>query len=306
MPLALRRDLDRKVAVFLKDTEDKQNPLAGWARFRTMAGTEHPRRELFAAMYRAEGTLLEAVEKDPKTAGSQIVARARTLEEAFRQFDQDYPPLAEVVVVLFVAADERVPLDGPAFTTICTALNGLRYKPKLTKELQESVPGRALLIAFLRRPGDAAARTAAFDLARTLEIKEAVKDAVAAALAKDLASTTRAAALMLLSKLGSKELIPHLEPLLDDATQVGSVVIRRVRLTTQISDVALAALIQLSGQDESEYGFPYLEVVPGLKNLPSVNRLGFADPAGRQAALKKWKTWSAAHRVSKGLGPEKP
>jgi hypothetical protein len=298
LPLALRRDVDRKIEAFLKDAEDRQPPLAGWPRFRKMTGAARNGRELYAAMYRAAPALLELTERDPKAAGSQIAARARTLEEAFLELDQDNPTLAEVIVVLFLATDSRIPLDGSTFRAVCTALNGLSYRPNLNAELQKSVSGRALLLAFLQRSDDPTAR-AALDLARNLAMKESVAGAVEAALEKKLPANTRASALLLLGKLGGRDLIPRLEPLLDEATPLGTVQLRRIMLTTQLSDVALAALVQLSGQQMSAYGFSYLEIVPGLKAFPSPDRLGFATPAARQAAIQKWKSWSAAHPIGR-------
>jgi hypothetical protein len=77
---------------------------------------------------------------------------------------------------------------------------------------------------------------------------------------------------------------------------VGSAVIRQKKLTAQLRDVALVVLVRLTGQQPADYGFPYLQAVPGLKTLPSPDRLGFAGDPDREAALKKWKEWSAGQK----------
>jgi hypothetical protein len=61
-------------------------------------------------------------------------------------------------------------------------------------------------------------------------------------------------------------------------------------------DVALAALIQLSGQDLNDYDFPYLKNFRGIRGpvqLPP-NYFGFSDDASRAAAVKRWKDSQAA------------
>jgi hypothetical protein len=60
-------------------------------------------------------------------------------------------------------------------------------------------------------------------------------------------------------------------------------------------DVALASLAMLSGQQPSDYGFPYLQMFKG-KNVAinitmSPTLLGFADDISRNSAIKKWKDW---------------
>ena len=65
--------------------------------------------------------------------------------------------------------------------------------------------------------------------------------------------------------------------------------------------MALAMLVQLSGQRLEDYGFPYItQIQPGFRaNQQQViffspTLMGFSDAAGRDAALKKWKSWSDA------------
>ena len=63
-------------------------------------------------------------------------------------------------------------------------------------------------------------------------------------------------------------------------------------------DVALAALIRLSGQDVNTYNFPALQTFRGNVNLPP-NYYGFSDDKGRAEAMKKWKATQAAPAKNK-------
>jgi hypothetical protein len=85
-----------------------------------------------------------------------------------------------------------------------------------------------------------------------------------------------------------------LGPLLDDETPVGDRKLGNTTLHAQVRDVALAVVIRFTGAQIADFGFPYLQAVPGVKDPPSPACLGFATPAERQAAFKKWKDRSGA------------
>src|SRR5205823_3378521 len=79
--------------------------------------------------------------------------------------------------------------------------------------------------------------------------------------------------------------------LLEDATQMGAIRTGTAIINAQLRDVALAAMIQLSGQNLFDYPFPFLQQYRGMRGnfqLPPYY-YGFQDDAGRTAAMKKWK-----------------
>ena len=61
----------------------------------------------------------------------------------------------------------------------------------------------------------------------------------------------------------------------------------------QIRDVALAILLHMTDQNLREYGFPSAQ--PYGETAFQEGALGFADPAAREAALRKWARWRADH-----------
>ncbi len=56
--------------------------------------------------------------------------------------------------------------------------------------------------------------------------------------------------------------------------------------TTQLRDAALAAIIHLSGEKVSDYGFPMAPT--NQQKFPIAYMLGFANDATRKEAIDKW------------------
>lgn len=135
------------------------------------------------------------------------------------------------------------------------------------------------------------------NLARSLNVKEAAPLALKAAMTRSVPSYTRGQAIFFVADFGEKEDVASLESLLDDATNVGSTGINWTTIHAEIRDVALAVLVQSSGQSLADYGFPYFQTFPAVKLTTTwPGSVGFAGAEGRTAALKKWKDWSAAQK----------
>jgi len=138
---------------------------------------------------------------------------------------------------------------------------------------------------------------ATLSLAQNLGMKEALPYAVKVAKTGSVPGYARGQALLLMAKLGDKELIPTVEGMLGDKTNIGALGINNMTLQAELRDLALAVLVKLTGQSLSDYGFPFFQMIPGATltdNSPSV--AGFGGTAAREAALKKWKEWRAAEK----------
>ncbi len=281
-------DREERVKAFLADTDDKQ-PLPGWQRFVEAAGKTPEARRSFAAVYRAGGDLLEAVEKSPAEVRDHLTARCTALAPALITPGPDDPVLAEAEALLLVATDDRVTLGVPAFNALCTGLEVLANRAAFKKRFLQDAPSRKLLLAFVQRRWDGPQQERALALALAFELKETADGAVGLALSRDLPGPTRGWALLVAGQFGTKEHAGRLEPLLGDTTAVGSKSLGPTTLRAEVRDVALAAVIRLAGRQPADYGFPYLQALPGIKTLPTPACLGFADAAGRDAAFKKWK-----------------
>ena len=101
-----------------------------------------------------------------------------------------------------------------------------------------------------------------------------------------------------LARLGGKRHLSELSALLDDraecAERAGGENDETIK--TLICDVALAAMVYVTGQKLDDYGMDEVQSVPFM--LFDVRTLGFADPKAREAALKKWRAWVDANRES--------
>lgn len=275
-----------RAAAFLADSGGKIS-LSGWERFR--ATTPEPAaRELFAAVYRIVGNLLD-VEGNPRAVHKGLLDYARSLETACLELDRGSPTLAEVVALVFVASDPRIERD-PQFRQLLTAaFTSFAYRPRLLKEFANHPTASAHLLAFLQSCQDNTTLPLALELARQLDVKSYAEQALRMALDAQRPSSLRSTALLLLARIGDRSLTARLEPLLEVRTSVGTFTLRKTALTAQIRDVALAVLVRWSEHPLADYGFPYAQAIPGLKDLPSAERLGFADETTRQKAIAKWR-----------------
>ncbi len=131
----------------------------------------------------------------------------------------------------------------------------------------------------------------ALSLGEQLQIKEAIPLALKAAKQRSLSSYYRARSIQFVGKLGEKEQIAQLLPLLKDSGRVSTTRINNTTLNTQIRDVALASIIHLSGQKISEYGFDYARLTNREFLNISYNCYGFSNAQKRGEALKKWQEW---------------
>ncbi len=132
-------------------------------------------------------------------------------------------------------------------------------------------------------------------LAATLELKSETLAIAGRVLDSDESPTgTRQIAILMISRFGDKPQIKQIEDLLEDATNCGTVQVEKPphQVELQIRDVALAALLHMTGQDLKEYGYDSAQEYG--PTVFQVGTLGFADAATREAALKKWSEWRGA------------
>jgi hypothetical protein len=155
-------------------------------------------------------------------------------------------------------------------------------------------------VRFLTRCIDAGAVEQAIRAALALKLKEAAGLAVKA-LRDAKGRNGYAMAVLAVGKLGTREDIALLEPILKDRTGCGSFGTGGVTGTTELGDVALASLVRLSGHTLKEYGFPAGNLDEWTLQVHGPPILGFPSDKERNAAKQKWKAW-AAKNVKKGNG----
>jgi len=287
---------ETRMREFLADPARLETPLPGWKRFSSLAGTDLAARKRFAEIYRADGTLLASLDTDPKGIAAPLGQRLTGLRTTLLTPTKDADVLRELTTLLFLAVQEQVPLDAAAHGRFCAALNVLAERKALVKQVKDDPLLRKLLRTYLAERAASLALNQALGSALALQLPETLDWALQIASAKDKPAQARGLAAILAGQVGGKEVIGRLEPLLSDTATLGTFKLGPTTLKTELRDVVLAVLVQASGQKADEYGYPYLQAVPGLKALPSPERLGFADANAQAAALKKWQDWSVKQR----------
>lgn len=287
-------DFHGRVGAFLADSDvNDDHGLPGWQRFRSLSGDGPAARRLFADMQRAERELLETVANAPAQAGALLDARCQQVEIGVANGDplkQSRLSLATMSALLFAASHPDVPISGHASNTLYTF--GSQTPLAQAMHARPPSPVRPLLGAWVGRLFESDSPTAYRNelLAMQYGLKEAVAPALKLIEPPGGPAQWEHFAILTIAKLGSRENIASLEPLLSDERSIDASDRSGQKSDAQIRDVALAAMVRLSGQELADYGFHHAKLNPAF--LWNANSLGFNDPAARQEALKKWRAWA--------------
>jgi hypothetical protein len=290
LDLVNRTDVEIAIDTYLADKDTNLIlKLPAWERYKKYAGDDQASRSVFVGMYTNEGNLLGLLERDPKTFQTAFVARLQDIQRSmYTPWGGRGTPLevGQVIALLFAATDSRISTDVTSFyllTNLCCQQN-------IRQSFESNVCARKLLVQFFEQRNDQNTQAQAIQVAMQLNIKEMAPAALKLATNKNAQPWTKATALLAVGKLGTKEHIKDIEPLLNDTTALGTIRLPQTNnLSTEMRDVALAAMILLSGQDIQDYDFPYLKAVRIDKQYLAYNYFGFKDNTEREAVLKKFK-----------------
>lgn len=298
--LAAIHDVDFyiRLGAFLADKNPADgHGLAGWDRYRACAGASGPARRLFADMQRAERELLELVEHAPRQAGDLLDARCQQTENAAQGADAEHQPplsLATIAAIVFAAGEADVPVSGHAGNCIVGFSSQAALSQALNSKQMAPVM-RGLLGTWVKREFDRESVTGYRSLIMAMQynLKEAIAPALADIEPPGGPPHLEQYAILAVGKLGGREHVPTLLPLLNDSRPVGVPDRTGRESDTQIRDVALAAMIHLTGQKLADYGFVHAKTNPLI--LFNTNTLGFSDANAREQALSKWRAWWDEH-----------
>ncbi|HET6882687.1 MAG TPA: hypothetical protein VFI31_21140 [Pirellulales bacterium] len=283
-----------RLGEFLADEDpDDDHDLAGWRRYRSIVGANGVARRLFGDMQRAERELLEAADRSPNRTGGLLESRCQQAESQAQNGDNDRQSslsLGTVAALLFVGSNPDVPVSEEAGKCI-SRLNGQSSLQAAMQTRSTAAVVRGLLGAWVSRSFDRDSSTAYQNLwmAMQYQLKEAVPVALALIQPPGGLPFYQQYAILAVGKLGGREHVPALMPLLDDERPIGLRDRTGHESDTQIRDVALAVMAHLTGQKLADYGFTHAKANGVL--LFNSNTLGFNDPAAREQAIKKWRAW---------------
>jgi len=288
----IEEDFKARLDAFIADKEGKkEHDLPGWNRYRKLIGADAQAKELFVEMAKSHGVLLEEAEASPKTAGDRYAGECQAMwQRVYQPVQGQRTPLTlgNVATLLFVGSDPEIPISEQARQQAANLLyqpafnNAVRTGPKVA-HLQK------LLGGWMRQATGIAA-SQSLQMAMQFNLKEGLELALKLIKDKDYANGMTLAAV---GKLGSKEHLPLLEPLLKDETVITNFQFNNQAGVTQVRDIALAMTIHLNGQPIKDYGFEFMRGNNNDQIFSSTLFLGFGDQAKRDASFKKWQEWAA-------------
>lgn len=295
--------------------EPAPDGLPAWGRYAAIAGDDVAARSLYAGMVRLAPDVMLQLEVDDERL---IAALQALLQTQFSPVPRSWAApsaefLPERLGLLLFPAIEREAVDP----TVMVKLLGEWLGPALMAgEADESAePLRRLAGAWVAAP-HTAPRSKRMELARLFGLPEGVAPAREALLESspdtkpetvNLIGAPQAAeqqeAVLLLARFGGIEHVPDLEPLLSDGTEINIYQRRReIKFQTRLQDLALVALLHLTGQKPADYGFA-VELTENAQTVYSAQTVGFVTEEARQAALAQWQRWRAVHLQARRFPP---
>jgi hypothetical protein len=246
LALATRSETEVALDAFLADKDTKLIlKLPTWERFKKVVGDDQNARTLFVEMHTTEGSLLAGLDRDPKTFEQTFNARCQQIQQnlytPLGQINQI--PMGQMVALLFAATDSRATTNLQSFYV----LTNLLYQQNIQQGFKANSGARKLLAQFLERHMDQNTMPQTIQLAMQMEMKELAPMALKAATDKNSQQWTRATALLAVGRLGTKDDLKDIEPLLKDETNLGTMRFMQqngqnqrqtTQVTTQMRDVA--------------------------------------------------------------------
>lgn len=280
-----RSDYERRAAAWLRgDEADNEVGFPGWARFSKRVGDSPPTRRLFVEMHASESVLLAQLVAASEQLKPQLGMRLRALKLQLETDHQRFNiQLGSVATLLYIACEVEDTFTAQDGET----LQKLAAVPIVQDNLQPNYPLRILWLSWQEVRSDQRFGTERLMGYVRDGLKLEAESLARAVLGDDgsSADTQQYALLVLADSLepSDRELLTRF---LDDDSPLGVYLADTQIIKTELRDVALAAVIQSSGEDPRRFGFRRAKQGAYLAYSPVT--LGFACPAERMAAFDTW------------------
>lgn len=290
-----------------------------WIRFRKIAGDDPGSRALFAEMLAdvRRFTLLETAEADPAKAGdvydAELKLRVERMKEAYaeamrnaggrsgwiRPASGGIPSRGEHATLLFLGT-----YPSTAAITFREAHSSdmhphrsvffLPFDDPKSMNIRTNIPRaeRRLFAAWLHTRTDSGPIQIGLNIAFTNKFSEVLPSARTSAANAKLDAAVRGSAVIAVGQFGGLADLPLLEKAFAD-NRVFYKHISGNDPDVLVSDVAIAAALQLSGQHPADFAFPFAKKQYGPDAIARFHLLGFSNGESRQAAHMKAKEWLA-------------
>ncbi len=313
MPVAAGIERNQKLNELLKEPAGPlPKGLAGLERFVAVAGDDKTTRQLYAEMLGVHHAIIEGLEKDP-AAGSRLMQEFSV--EAYNRWQQatrtgryTYDALladrGQVALFLFARSDARFADEPQKANQAAMLVHATKLRASITGA--EATPAmKKLFLNWLETEKQVHITAPAFQIAADAKMKEILPAVLKVVNDKNQPGYNRGQVMLTLVKLGDKEHLKDLTPLMADKTDIGTINFGNgLPLNTQLRDVALGVSVQIAGQKLADYGF---DTRFGGAMPNSYYYYGFPDDTKRAAAHAKWKEWVTAQGKpeKKAEAPEK-
>jgi hypothetical protein len=300
-----RSEFRHRLEAFAADTDGKKGlTLPGWAQYQKLVGSDAASRTLFVEMQRQEGPLIAAILDSPKRPPEELW-ESRLVRIAQWQNPNGEragaPPVGSSAAMLFIGSLPEMNITNAAASFV----HNIIQRPPVNAALlpDGSQPAlRKLVVNWVLQCPNKSEEV----LRERLSIIQATNLVDALPLAVQACSNdpqflhitplTKALAVLTIGQLGSRQNVPQLEPLLDDASMCLPAQVQvpgQAATSVELRDVALVTILTLTDQAPSDYGYTAARMAtPRMFQLQTLYR---DNDAQRAEAVAKWREWRAHH-----------
>lgn len=271
--------------------------LEGWDRYEQLVGSDAKARELFVKMHEAESGLLASAEVGGQEASNALKLR---FSQAYRLLStriggqRREPSVGSMASLIFVRIDPELDFQNQVPLNYWASL---LQQQGIAQEITQGdfkVPLQRLLEVWCELPEPSDQDYQKMYLALRLQLKAGISVAKRVLANPKLAPTYRATAVEVIARLGGKSSAILLTKTLDDNTEIR----RSGNRITRLNDVALAWLVQLTGQKIHDYSQPdaqkWFDTLKRYKDRfvgTNYSYFGYTDEKIRKQAYEKWGAW---------------
>ena len=288
-------DLQRRLEAFLGGKDDAgEYPLPGWNRFKKAYGEDAPAKQWFVDLIRADAPIMQSLEESPKAAGDLLADRAFQHQQAMQSGQQQQLSLAQIGVMLFVAAEDDVALPQQTMNMVYNYCYQQTLRDAVSNSAKNGIP-RKMVGSIIRKSDDMAAYQGML-----IALNLGLDDGMVPALKILNSQATRAPhmsqyALMTVAKLGNASHLPLVEKLLDDKSVVTRMQENKITYDVQVRDAALATAALLSKQPLKDFfgERPNAQLTDPQQIFFNPRIIGFTEETKREVTHKKWAEYRA-------------
>ncbi len=291
----------------------------GWEVYQSLVGDGLAARSLYVRMIEQEPELMMSVVLRPHEWSYDMERRCADLRTFFdRRYSQELNQ-ASVATLLFLSVYPDAKLSPLSAGTVASLISEAEFYNTVQRAPEpEQAVYQALLSHWVQRSGHSSPASR-LQLAGRFQLPAGVapaREIVANRKSLGQSQAQLQHAIGFLGRYGALEDVPKLETLLDQdrlnalrlvPASEGEIVEPtkktdpRRRLGKEdsgqqdliINDIALRALVVLTGQNPDDYGFPKQRGEPERRTIS--NAPGFTNDVSRSAALARWLSWRTEH-----------